>query len=114
MIDVVLKPGRDRSVRRRHPWVLSGAIAQVVGPEEPGALVRVLAAEGEPLGWGHLSPASVIRVRLAGFGKEAPWGGHWLEAEGPGRSGSARRRPCAAGTAMRCVSSMRKGMVYRD
>jgi 23S rRNA (cytosine1962-C5)-methyltransferase len=78
MIDVVLQPGRDRSVRRRHPWVLSGAVARVVGAPEPGALVRVLSAEGEPLGWGHLSPASVIRVRLAGFGKEGPGEG-WLE-----------------------------------
>ena len=34
MIDVILKKGRDRSSRRRHPWVLSGAVAEVrVHPE---------------------------------------------------------------------------------
>jgi 23S rRNA (cytosine1962-C5)-methyltransferase len=99
MIDLVLKPGRDRSVRRRHPWVLSGSVARVVGGEEPGALVRVLSAEGEPLGWGHLSPASVIRVRLAGFGKEAPaesWLEDKLEAALEARGGDVALRGCDA------------------
>lgn len=70
MADVVLQPGRDRSVRRRHPWVLSGAVARVEGAPEPGAWVRVRSAEGEPLGAGHWSPHSQIRVRLLAFGKE--------------------------------------------
>jgi 23S rRNA (cytosine1962-C5)-methyltransferase len=69
--DVVLLPGRDRSLRRRHPWVLSGAVARVDGAPEPGAWVRVVSAEGEALGCGHWSPSSQIRVRLLSFGKEA-------------------------------------------
>jgi len=72
MIDVVLAPGRDRSLRRRHPWVMSGALARVEGALEPGAWVRVLSAEGEVLGFGHASPHSQIRVRLLVFGKEPP------------------------------------------
>src|SRR5512134_1251188 len=72
VIDVVLSPGRDRSVRRRHPWVLSGALARVEGAPEPGAWVRVVSAEGEALGFGHWSPASQIRVRVLAFGKDAP------------------------------------------
>jgi 23S rRNA (cytosine1962-C5)-methyltransferase len=68
---VVLHPGRDRSVRRRHPWIRAGAVMRVDGPPEPGAWVRVLSAEGEPLGFGHLSPASKLRVRMLWFGKEA-------------------------------------------
>jgi len=71
MADVVLLPGRDRSVRRRHPWVLSGAVARLDGAPEPGAWVRVVSAEGEVLGCGHWSPHSQIRVRLLHFGKEA-------------------------------------------
>lgn len=71
MADVVLHPGRDRSVRRRHPWVLSGAVARVEGAPEPGAWVRVVSADGEPLGAGHWSPHSQIRVRLLAFGKDA-------------------------------------------
>ncbi|MEN8181487.1 MAG: class I SAM-dependent rRNA methyltransferase [Myxococcota bacterium] len=78
MIDLVLVPGRDRSLLRRHPWVLSGSVARSVGNAEGGALVRVLSAEGEPLGFGHLSPHSVIRVRMVAFGKEAP-ADSWLE-----------------------------------
>jgi 23S rRNA (cytosine1962-C5)-methyltransferase len=80
MLDVVLHPGRDRSVRRRHPWLLASALARVEGGrQEPGELARVLSAEGEVLGFGHLSPRSGLRVRLVAFGKEPP-PGDWLEA----------------------------------
>jgi 23S rRNA (cytosine1962-C5)-methyltransferase len=70
MADILLLPGRDRSVRRRHPWVLSGAVARLDGAPEPGAWVRVVSAEGELLGHGHWSPHSQIRVRLLCFGKD--------------------------------------------
>jgi 23S rRNA (cytosine1962-C5)-methyltransferase len=79
LIDVVLAPGRDRSVRRRHPWILSGAVARVEGAAEPGAWARVLSAEGEILGFGHFSPSSTLRVRLLSLGKETPAEG-FLEA----------------------------------
>jgi 23S rRNA (cytosine1962-C5)-methyltransferase len=70
VIDVVLHPGRDRSLRRRHPWVLSGAVARVPADAAPGAFARVLAAEGEVLGFGHYSPHSALRVRMLAFGKD--------------------------------------------
>ena len=79
MTDVVLIPGRDHSVRRRHPWLLSGSVDRVVGEAEAGSEVRVLSSSGEVLGWGHLSPGSKIRVRLFAFGKEEP-AGDWLES----------------------------------
>ena len=69
---VILQPGRDRSVRRRHPWLLSGSVAKVEGDPSAGDLVRVLSAEGEILAHGHYSPRSQIRIRLLCFGKEAP------------------------------------------
>lgn len=72
MHDVVLLEGRERSVLRRHPWVLSGSVAKVTGAPGPGDWVRVVSAEGEPLAFGHYAPASQIRVRLLSFGKEAP------------------------------------------
>ena len=80
MIELVLKTGRDRSVRRRHPWLLSGAVASVNGEEVgvPGAEVRVVSSEGEPLGYGDFSPQSSIRVRLHHFGKQDP-SSDWLE-----------------------------------
>jgi 23S rRNA (cytosine1962-C5)-methyltransferase len=70
VLDVILHPGRDRSLRRRHPWVLSGAVARTEGEPAPGAFARVLAAEGEVLGFGHWSPNSALRVRMLAFEKE--------------------------------------------
>jgi 23S rRNA (cytosine1962-C5)-methyltransferase len=70
--DVILEPGRDRSLRRRHPWVMSGAVARADADVPSGGWVRVLSAEGEVLAFGHWSPQSQIRVRLLHFGKEPP------------------------------------------
>ena len=70
--DVVVKPGRDRSVRRRHPWLLASAIDRADPAAGAGSLVRVVSAGGEPLGYGHYAPASRLRVRLTSFGKEPP------------------------------------------
>jgi 23S rRNA (cytosine1962-C5)-methyltransferase len=72
MIDVFLRPDRDRSLRRRHPWLLSGAIERTAGDAEPGAWARVVAASGETLGFGHWSPHSQIRVRMLAFGATPP------------------------------------------
>jgi len=68
---VVLKPGKDQSPRRRHPWVFSGAIARLKGEAAEGDAVRVEAASGELLGAGHFSPGGSIAVRLFDFGPEA-------------------------------------------
>ena len=68
---VVLLPGRDASARRRHPWVLSGALARVEGEASAGDLVRVVSADGETLGHGHYAPASQLRVRMLELGKES-------------------------------------------
>lgn len=59
---VVLKKGRDFSVRQRHhPWVFSGALE----PADAGAeMVEVFSADGDRLGVGFHSPASKIRVRM--------------------------------------------------
>ena len=94
MPSVVLHRGRDRSVRRRHPWLLASAVARVEGLEgepPPGALVQVVSAEGEVLGHGHLSPGSKLRVRLVAFGKEPPPDG-WLEQHEREDSQAHRRR----------------------
>ncbi len=59
-----LKPGRDRSVRQKHPWIFSGAVARVSGDPAPGQTVEVRAADGERLGLAAYSPASNIRARM--------------------------------------------------
>ena len=43
---LTLKPGRERSLLRRHPWVFSGAIGKVQGSPQSGANVEVRAADG--------------------------------------------------------------------
>jgi len=64
---VRLKKDRDKSLRRRHPWVFSGAVAGVEGDPGPGDTVAVLGAEGQDLGLGAWSPASQMRVRMWSF-----------------------------------------------
>lgn len=64
---VFLKPGREKSLLRRHPWVFSGALARVEEITEPGETVTVLSHAGIPLAQGAYSPHSQISVRLWSF-----------------------------------------------
>jgi len=64
---VRLKPGRDRSLRQRHPWLFSGAIAAVEGSPASGATVEIRAADGGLLALAAWSPASQIRARAWSF-----------------------------------------------
>lgn len=70
MASIRLKPDRDRSVRRRHPWIFSGAIAGIDGSPEPGDTVLIQAADGTPLGRGAYSPRSQIAARIWTFDPE--------------------------------------------
>jgi 23S rRNA (cytosine1962-C5)-methyltransferase len=64
---LTLKPGRERSLLRRHPWIFSGAIAEVRGAAHTGDTVDVRAADGRFLAWAAYSPASQIRARVWSF-----------------------------------------------
>jgi 23S rRNA (cytosine1962-C5)-methyltransferase len=64
---VRVKPGRDRSLRHRHPWLFSGAIAAVEGEPASGATVEVRADDGDLLALAAWSPASQIRARVWSF-----------------------------------------------
>ncbi len=64
MSQVRLRPGRERSVLRRHPWVYSGAVAAVEGEPRLGETVEVLAADGTWLARGAYSPQSQIILRI--------------------------------------------------
>ncbi len=63
-----LRPGREKALLRRHPWVFDGAVAS--GGGDPGETVRVEGADGRFLGWGAYSPTSRIRVRIWSFAEE--------------------------------------------
>lgn len=49
MIKIILRKGRDESLRRFHPWVFSGAIAEIQGNPAEGDMVAVHAADGSLL-----------------------------------------------------------------
>jgi len=61
---VVLKTGREKPVRQRHPWVFSGAIAAIPAAVDDGAIVDVRDARGAFLARGYLNRRSQIQVRL--------------------------------------------------
>jgi 23S rRNA (cytosine1962-C5)-methyltransferase len=63
----VLKPGREKSLRQRHPWIFSGAIAQLKGHPGSGDTVDIRAADGSFLARAAFSPASQIRARAWSF-----------------------------------------------
>lgn len=66
MIKVILKKGREESLRRFHPWVFSGAIAQINGSPAEGDVVGVYASDGSFLATGHYQIGS-IAVRVLSF-----------------------------------------------
>jgi 23S rRNA (cytosine1962-C5)-methyltransferase len=61
---ITLRPGRERSVARHHPWIFSGSIASVEGDPGPGETVLVRDANRAPLGWASYHEASNLRARL--------------------------------------------------
>ncbi len=64
---IELKKGREKSLKRRHPWIFSGAIAKVSGKPAAGDTVQVRDSSGKPLAAAAYSPASQIRARVWTF-----------------------------------------------
>jgi 23S rRNA (cytosine1962-C5)-methyltransferase len=64
---LILKPERDKSLLRRHPWVFSGAVARVEGDPQPGHTVDILTDKRHFLARGAYSPVSQIRARVWTF-----------------------------------------------
>ena len=74
-----LKPGKDKSLRRFHPWVFSGAIDSFDGELSDGIVVRVATPSGDVLGTGHYQKGS-ITVRVLFFGERQIDQEFWDEA----------------------------------
>lgn len=64
---VILQPGREKSLLRRHPWIFSRGIEKTVGRTNSGDTVDVYANDGAWLGRGAWSPESQIQVRIWTF-----------------------------------------------
>ncbi|MGZ5216385.1 MAG: 23S rRNA (cytosine(1962)-C(5))-methyltransferase RlmI, partial [Caldimonas sp.] len=65
MKTIWIRPGKERSLLRRHPWVFEGSVAG--GKADPGETVRLEGSDGRFLAWAAFSAASLIRVRVWSF-----------------------------------------------
>ena len=65
-IKIVLKSGKEQSVRRFHPWIFSGAIKKIYGDPVEGDLVDVFDNKDNFLAVGHYAPGS-IAIRVLSF-----------------------------------------------
>ncbi len=88
MATLWLKAGRDKALRRRHPWIFSGAVRRLQGSPAPGETVTVVDAEGHFLAQAAYSPHSQIRARVWTFRPDVVVGPDWLRE----RLNAARRR----------------------
>lgn len=70
MADVILKPGREKSLLRRHPWIFSGAVQQADSNIASGSTVRLLSSDKQFLALASYSPTSQIRARAWTFEDE--------------------------------------------
>jgi 23S rRNA (cytosine1962-C5)-methyltransferase len=75
-----LKPGKERSLLRRHPWIYDTAIARVKGRPASGATVAVRGHDGQWLAWAAYSPASTLRARCWSFVEADTIDADWLAA----------------------------------
>ena len=69
MYKVYLKPGKEESLKRFHPWIFSGAIARMDGQPEEGEVVEVYTSGRQFIAKGHFQIGS-IAVRVLSFRQE--------------------------------------------
>ena len=61
---ITLKPGREKPVLNRHPWIFSGAIHHSDGRYQPGDLVTIVGKDGRFLATAYANPHSQIHARI--------------------------------------------------
>ena len=64
MNKLILKPGREKSLKRRHPWVFSGAVAKLTGDPQPGDTIEIHSSDGEFFAMAACNPQSNIVARV--------------------------------------------------
>ncbi len=100
---VYLKKNREASILRFHPWVFSGAVANVTGSPAEGDIVGVFSSEGEFLASGHWQIGS-ISVRILSFAGDPEAPDFWKNA-----LGAALQARIAAGLAQGGVAALCAG-----
>jgi 23S rRNA (cytosine1962-C5)-methyltransferase len=76
---LTLKPGKERALLRRHPWIYATGIASVKGKPKSGETVRVQDASGRFCAWAAFSPESAIRARCWSFDEADEIGAEWFK-----------------------------------
>ncbi len=71
MAELILNPGKERSLLRRHPWIFAGSVKRLEGRARAGDTVTVVSAEGKPLARAAWSPESRIQARVWSFDPDA-------------------------------------------
>jgi 23S rRNA (cytosine1962-C5)-methyltransferase len=68
---IILKKGREYSVRQKHPWIFSGSIGKVDGGTQDGDIVQIHSDDGEALAVGHYAVGGSIAVKILEFSPTA-------------------------------------------
>ena len=109
MAELILKPGKERSLQRRHPWIYDTAIGRIKGSPASGETVAVRGHDGRWLAWAAYSPSSTLRARCWSFDEADRIDASWLAARV--REAVARRAHLAAvGDAVRLVFGEADGL----
>ncbi len=107
--ELILKPGKERSLLRRHPWVYDTAVARVNGRPAAGDTLAVRSRDGKWLAWAAFSPASTLRARCWSFVETDVIDQEWLAARV--QEAVARRAHLAAASdALRLVFGEADGL----
>jgi 23S rRNA (cytosine1962-C5)-methyltransferase len=108
---VHLLPGKEKPVRRRHPWIFSGAIDRTRGEIAPGGLADVFDARGEWLARGYANPRSQIVVRILTWDRDEALGpDFWRRRLVAAAAGRADLAADPATTAYRLVYAESDGL----
>ena len=102
---VVLKPGREKPMRQRHPWIFSGAIAGIGEAVEDGGIADITSANGDFLARAMVSLRSQITARILTFDSGEKIDGAFWERK-LAHAFAARR----TGTSARCVNAESDGL----
>ena len=108
MKNLVLKPGREKSLLRRHPWIFSGAVATLPNAIEAGETVEVRSSSGEFLALAACNPQSKIVGRVWDWQARAIDAGFFRERIA--RAVELRRRMLPDCTALRLVHAESDGL----
>jgi 23S rRNA (cytosine1962-C5)-methyltransferase len=110
MKSITLKPGREKSLKRRHPWVFSGAVAKMPAGVDAGDTVEVRAAGGEFLALAACNPQSQIVGRVWDWRERERGIDAAFFAERVARAADLRERLLPGCTAVRLVHAESDGL----